>query len=157
MPAYPIRPIRTAADHDAAVARLGELWGAEPGSDEDAELDALATLIDAYEQREIPVPAMTPLETLRYAIDEMGRSQGELASLLGSASRASEILKGKRAMTLAMIRTISREWKIPLVLLVGEGDTSTERTGRSRNHRARIARKVRKTKRKLTSPARARA
>jgi HTH-type transcriptional regulator/antitoxin HigA len=115
-----INPIRNSADHDAAVARIGELWESTPGSDAFAELDAIVTLVDAYESRLVAIPAAKPADILRYAIAEMGHTQAELGRLLGSRSRASEVLSGKRDITLDMIRIIHRAWNIPVALLVGE-------------------------------------
>jgi len=117
-----IRPIRTSDDHEATAARIAELWDAKPDSDEAAELDALATLIDAYESRLVHIPAAKPLDVLKYAVTEMGHSQADLGRLLGSRSRASEVLKGHRALTVDMIRAISDAWKIPVQLLVGTGE-----------------------------------
>ncbi len=59
-----------------------------------------------------------PIDTLQYAIDELGHSQAELAELLGSRSRASEILARRRALTVDMIHKVSETWKIPADLLV---------------------------------------
>jgi HTH-type transcriptional regulator / antitoxin HigA len=122
-----IRPIRTPEDHDAAIARLAELWSAAPGTDEGAELDALATLIDTYETRILQIPAAKPHDVLRYAVNEMGRSQADLARLLGSRSRASEVLSGRRALTLEMIRAIGNAWKIPVQLLIGNDEAPRKR------------------------------
>ena len=55
---------------------------------------------------------------LRYAIDELGHTQAELAELLGSRSRASEVLSRRRALTAEMIHKIGEAWKIPADLLV---------------------------------------
>lgn len=127
-----IRPIQTPADHAAAVARLGELWRAQPGSDEFAELDALATLIDAYESKLVVIPAAQPVDVLKYAITDMGHSQAEFARLIGSRSRASEVLSGKRALTLNMVRVISKAWHIPAQLLIGEDDVSRRKAATPR-------------------------
>jgi HTH-type transcriptional regulator/antitoxin HigA len=55
---------------------------------------------------------------LRYAIDELGHTQAELGELLGSRSRASEILSRRRPLTVEMIHKISEAWRIPADLLV---------------------------------------
>ncbi|HMK89264.1 MAG TPA: helix-turn-helix domain-containing protein [Methylocystis sp.] len=115
-----IVPIRTPDDHSAAVARMAELWDAAPESDAAAELDALATLVDAYEKKQLALPEAGPVEVLRYAVTEMGRTQTELAKILGSRSRASEVLSGKRALTVDMICDISAAWGIPAQLLIGK-------------------------------------
>jgi HTH-type transcriptional regulator/antitoxin HigA len=59
-----------------------------------------------------------PVDVLDYSIAELGRAQAELAELLGSRSRASEILARRRALTVEMIHTISEAWRIPAELLV---------------------------------------
>ena len=124
-----VHPIRNDADHEAALERIAELWRAAPGSDEAYELDALATLVDAYEARQFPIPPVEPVETLRLAISEMGHTHAELAEILGSRSRAMEVLSGKRALTLDMIRAISAAWRLPADLLVGPATAPKRRVG----------------------------
>ena len=115
-----ITPIRDEACHARAMARIAELWHTAPNSDEAYELDALATLVSAYEAKRYPIPPAEPIDVLRYAVSDMGHTQAELASLLGSRSRASEVLNGKRPLTVDMIRSISAAWCIPVELLVGQ-------------------------------------
>jgi HTH-type transcriptional regulator/antitoxin HigA len=115
-----MRPIRNDEDHAAAIQRIDELWGAPEGSPESDELEVLGILVDEYAQKRWPAGPVSPLEILHYMIDEAGHTQAELAEILGSRSRASEILAGKREMTLDHIRRISRAWKLPVELLVGE-------------------------------------
>ncbi|MDP4025674.1 transcriptional regulator [Methylobacterium sp. NEAU 140] len=112
-----IRPIRSEADHAEALREIDRLWGAPPGSPEGDRLDVLATLVEAYENEHHPIAPADPVEMLHYAIDDMGRSQAELAELLGSRARASEILNRKRHLTLAQIRTISAAWRLPIAVL----------------------------------------
>ena len=115
-----IRPIRNDEDHRAALAEIDRLWGASAGTDDGDKLDILAVLVDKYEENRWPIdePVWDPVDVLRYAIEELGHTQAELADLLGSRSRASEILTRRRALTVAMIRTISEKWKIPAKLLI---------------------------------------
>src|SRR6266566_3434883 len=87
-----IRPIRSQADSDAAVAEIERLWDADPGTDAG--------------------------DMLIYLIEEGGHTQAELAELLGSRSRASEILNRRRALTVEMIHRLNAEWKIPAELLI---------------------------------------
>ncbi|MGP0059286.1 MAG: helix-turn-helix domain-containing protein [Beijerinckiaceae bacterium] len=112
-----IRPIITDEDHARALAAVEALWDAPEGSVESYELDALATLIDAYERKRWPVSASDPIEILEYAIRELGRSQVGLGEIIGSRARASEILSRKRALTIAMIDKVSTAWGIPRALL----------------------------------------
>ncbi len=114
-----IRPIRSDDDHAAALAEIEKLWGAPAGTDDGDKLDVLATLVEKYEESRWPVvDTADPIDLLHYAISDLGHTQAELAELLGSRSRASEILSRRRALTVEMIRTISDAWKIPADLLV---------------------------------------
>jgi HTH-type transcriptional regulator/antitoxin HigA len=116
-----IRPIRTDEDHRAALAAIEACWGAPEGSAEGDTLEVLVALVESYEARRWPIEhaeRFDPIDVLRYAIDELGHSQVELADLLGSRSRASEILARRRALTVDMIHRISEAWKLPADLLV---------------------------------------
>jgi HTH-type transcriptional regulator / antitoxin HigA len=116
-----IRPIRNDVDHRAALAEIESCWGAPDGTEAGDKLDLLVTLVENYEARRWPLAgsdSFDPVDTLHYAIDELGHTQGELAELLGSRSRASEILSRRRALTVEMIHRISEAWKIPAELLV---------------------------------------
>ena len=116
-----IRPIRTDEDHRAALAEIEALWGAPEGTEESDRLEAVVALVDNFEAKRWPIavdPAMDPIDVLRFAIEELGHDRAELALILGSRSRASEILGRRRALTVAMIYAISEAWKIPAALLV---------------------------------------
>jgi len=115
-----IRPIRTDADHEAALRRVEEIWNAAPGSPEGDELDILATLIERYEEGRWPIPKASPLEVLKFMMEQNGRTQTDLANLFGSRSRASEVLNGRRELNLDQIRKLCREWHIPAAALLGE-------------------------------------
>ena len=114
----PIKPIHTDADHETAVARIEAIWGAASGTPEGDELDVLATLVDGYESRRWLEKEIDPIDCLRVVMQDTQRTQADLACLLGSRSRASEILNRKRALTVEMIWLISQEWKIPADMLV---------------------------------------
>ena len=120
-----IRPIRNDADHAAALKEIERLWDAIEGTPEAELMEVLVILADDYENRRWPVQAVTPLEILRYAVSEMGRTQSELAGLLGSRSRASELLSGKRPLNLEAVRKISSAWNIPVELLVERHSDAT--------------------------------
>jgi len=116
-----IRPIRTDKDHKAALVEIEKLWRAPSGSPEGDKLDVLVTLVETYEERRWPLRSrrrFDPVDVLHYAIKELGHSQVELAAILGSRSRASEILARRRPLTLEMIQKINASWKIPADLLV---------------------------------------
>jgi len=116
-----IRPIRTDEDHSAALAEIEACWGAPEGTEEGDKLEILVALVELYEAKRWPIETsqnFDPIDVLHYAIEELGHSQGELAKLLGSRSRASEILSRRRALTVEMIHRIGEAWKIPADLLV---------------------------------------
>jgi HTH-type transcriptional regulator/antitoxin HigA len=108
-----VRPIRTPEDHKAALRRIEALWGAEPGTVEGDTLDVLVDLVEHYEDRHFPIPEADPIDVLRFSMEQNGRTQADLAALLGSRSRASEILAGKRRLTTSMIAKLEAEWHIP--------------------------------------------
>jgi HTH-type transcriptional regulator/antitoxin HigA len=116
-----IRPIRTQKEHRSALAEIEACWGAPEGTEQGDRLDVLLALVEIYEAKRWPIEVngrFDPIDVLNYAIEELGHSQSELAALLGSRSRASEILSRRRALTVEMIHKISEAWKIPADLLV---------------------------------------
>lgn len=113
-----VRPIRNDADHEEALREIEALWGSEPGTPEGDRLDVLITLADAYEARRWPIPDADPVEAIKGSMAMEGRTQSDLAELLGSASRASEVLRRKRSLTLPMIWALHEKWRIPAEALV---------------------------------------
>ena len=91
------------------------------GSPAGDKLDILVTLVETYEEKALATEEpgrFDPVDVLRYAIEELGHSQAELADILGSRSRASEVLARRRPLTLEIIQKINASWKIPADLLV---------------------------------------
>jgi HTH-type transcriptional regulator/antitoxin HigA len=116
-----VSPIRTDQDHRAVLAEIDACWGAPEGTERGDRLDVLLALVDAYEEKRWPINTdedFDPVDVLNHAIEELGHTQAELAVLLGSRSRASEILLRRRALTVEMIHKLSTAWKIPADLLV---------------------------------------
>jgi HTH-type transcriptional regulator / antitoxin HigA len=114
-----IKPIRTDADHEAALREIEALWGADDGTAEGDRLDVLVTLTEAYEERRWPMPEMDPVEAIEAAMAHEGHTRADLAALIGK-NRATEILKRQRALTLPMIRRIAEAWHVPERVLVRE-------------------------------------
>lgn len=112
-----IRPIRTDAEHEAALREIEALWGAAEGSAKGDRLDVLATLTEAYEDQRWPIDEIDPVEAIEVAMAYEGRTRADLGRLIGP-SRATEILQRKRALTLPMIRKIASHWHVPERLLV---------------------------------------
>ena len=115
-----IRPLRTDDDLAWAVSEIERYFinEPEPGSADADRFDVLAALIEAYEDRHHAIDAPEPVEYLKAYMQMSRKTQSELAELVGSAPRASEILNKRRALTVAMIHRISRQWGIPADALV---------------------------------------
>lgn len=113
-----LKPIRTERDHREALAVIEDLWDAAPDSDEGDLLDILVDLVEHYEEKHFPLPAAEPVEVIKAHMEATGRTQKDLAHLLGSASRASEILKKRRALTVDMIHKLHEDWGIPSDCLI---------------------------------------
>ena len=119
-----IKPIRTETDYDAALRAIEKCFDHPPRKEtpEADRFDVLATLIEAYERKRWPIDPPSPVDAILYRMETAGFTQGDLARLLGSRSRASEVLSRKRPLTLAMIRKLSREWNIPADCLIDTED-----------------------------------
>jgi HTH-type transcriptional regulator / antitoxin HigA len=115
-----IRPIRTEGDYQAALARIDALMDSEPGSDEGDELEVLATLVELYEDEEFPIDLPDPITAIKFRMEQGGLSQSDLAPLFGSRAKVSEVLAGKRALTLKMIRALHDHLGIPAEVLIRE-------------------------------------
>jgi len=115
-----IRPLNTEADYNWALAEVAPYFEhpPKPGTPEADRFDVLATLIEAYENRQWPIAAPHPIDGLQAYMEMTGRTQGDLGALLGSSSRASEILGRRRRLSLDMIHRLSRDWRMPADLLV---------------------------------------
>lgn len=114
-----IHPIRTEPDHDRAVTRIAELMGAEPDTAEGEELDILATLVDAWESKHHLMDAPDPIAAIQFRMEQQGLTRKDLEPLIGSRARVSEVMTGRRSLTLAMIRRVRSRVGISADLLVG--------------------------------------
>lgn len=112
--------IRTEADYEAALAQVDGLMDAEAGSDAAARLDAVVTMIEAYEARHHAIAAPDPVDLIKHVMEARGLSRSDLQDVLGSSGRVSEILNRKRPLTLAMIRTLSARFGLPAEVLIQE-------------------------------------
>jgi len=114
-----VNPIRTDEDHTQALDRIDRLMDARPGTPESDELEVLATLVEAYEDEHFPIDDPDPVSAIRFRMDQLGLTRQDLEPLLGSRGRVSEILNGRRALSIEMIRRLHRELEIPLESLMG--------------------------------------
>jgi HTH-type transcriptional regulator/antitoxin HigA len=113
-----MKPIKTEKDYRTAVARIDKLV-VLPDAEKSEELELLTILVAAYEAEHVPDMAMDPIVYLKASMDNRGLTQVDLARLLGSSSRAAEVLGGKRELSKAMIRALSQEWGLDANTLIG--------------------------------------
>lgn len=113
-----IKPIKTKKDYDNALKRIEELWGAKENTAAGDEFEILFTLVEAYEVKHYPIPPPHPIEAIKFRMEQGTINDKQLTKLLGGRSRKSEILSGKRKLSLNMIRTLHKELKIPVESLI---------------------------------------
>jgi len=101
-----IKPIHTAADHEAALARLDAIFDAAPGTPKGDEAEVLTLLIHHYEEKHFPVGLPSPVDAIRFRMDQQGLKPKDLVPYLGSPSKVSEVLSGRRRLSLTMIRNL---------------------------------------------------
>lgn len=132
-----VRSIQNEDDYNAALADVDALMDAEPGTPEGARLDVLVTLIEAYEARHWRIDTPDPIEAIRVRMEQKNLRPRDLQSMVGSRGRVSEILSRKRALTLPMIRKLSRGLDLPADVLIQEVPTARLRgTPSARSSRA---------------------
>ncbi len=115
-----VKAIRTEEDYDKALGRIDALLDAEISTPEGDELDVLTTLVEAYEQEAFPIDLPDPIEFIKNIMEFLGVEQNELASILNSRPRASEILNRRRPLTLDHIRKITVAWNVPALPLINK-------------------------------------
>jgi HTH-type transcriptional regulator / antitoxin HigA len=113
-----IRAIRTAADYKAALARIDALMDAEQGTPEGEELDVLTDLVGLYESRHVPMGYPTPIEAIQFRMEQGGLSPRDLIPFIGSRSKVSELLSGKRPLTMQIARALHAGLGIPADVLL---------------------------------------
>jgi HTH-type transcriptional regulator/antitoxin HigA len=115
-----LKPIKTEIEYHEALARVYDLMQADviEGSSASDELEVLSILIKEYELVHYPVAHPNPLEAIKFRVEQMNLSENELSNILGNRSRKSEILSGKRKLSLAMIRKLTEILNIPAEVLI---------------------------------------
>jgi HTH-type transcriptional regulator/antitoxin HigA len=115
-----ISPIRNKTDYNTALERIEGLMDAESGTVESDELEVLSLMVDAYEETHFPIDDPDPIGFLKNVMEFKGLEQKDLAELLNSRPRASEILNRQRPLNLTMVRKISHAWQVPVDPLIRE-------------------------------------
>ncbi|MEE9463868.1 MAG: helix-turn-helix domain-containing protein [Bacteroidales bacterium] len=113
-----IKPIKTEQDYNMSIKRIEELWGAKRDTSEGDELDLLCTLVESYEMKHYPIAPPDPIDAIKFRMEQMGMTNADMVKYLGSQSRVSEILNGKRKLTLKMVKSLYKGLNIPAEILL---------------------------------------
>jgi HTH-type transcriptional regulator / antitoxin HigA len=115
-----IRPLKSEADYDAALTEIEQYFDSEPepGTPEADRFDLLALVIGDYEAKHWAIEAPDAPDALRELMETRGLTQQDLARVLGSKSRASEVMNRRRHLTLEQAWKLHREWGIPADALI---------------------------------------
>lgn len=122
-----VRPVHSEEDYEAALAEIDTLMNAIPGTPEGDRLDVLVTLVEAYEARHWAVEAPDPIEAIRVRMEQKNLRPRDLEPMIGSRGRVSEILSRRRALTLPMIRRLSKGLDLRADILIQEVPLTRQR------------------------------
>jgi len=116
----PIQPkvIKTTAEYERALARVEELFAAKPGTPKGDELELWLLLVETFEDKKFPIDLPDPVEAIRFRMEQANLKQKDLVPILGSKGKVSEVLSGKRELSLTMIRKLVDELGIPPAVLL---------------------------------------
>jgi HTH-type transcriptional regulator/antitoxin HigA len=116
--AIDVKPIRTEADYEMALAEVERLWGAKSGTPKGDRLDVLATLIDAYEAAHHAMDPPDPIEAIKFRMEQQRLTRKDLETLIGTRTRVAEVLNRKRSLSIGMIRRIHERLGISADVLI---------------------------------------
>jgi HTH-type transcriptional regulator/antitoxin HigA len=119
--------IKTESQYEAALKRIAGIMDADPGTPRGDELELWSLLISDYEDRHYRVEMPDPIPAIRFRMDQQGLNQKDLIPYLGSQSKVSEVLSGRRPLSMAMIRKLHAGLGIPLEVLVQESAPAAAR------------------------------
>ena len=115
---FKIKIIRTEADHAQALRRIDELMDALPGDAQFDELEVLTALVAQYENTVEPIDMPSPIAAIEFRMDQAGLTPRDLIPIFGSRTAVSEVLLGKRPLTLTLARALHAGLGIPAELLL---------------------------------------
>lgn len=110
--------IKTDEEYNIALSRIDELFDVTPDSKEFNEAELLIALVELYEQKHYKIEAPDPIEAIKFRMEQMGMKKIEMTKFFGTRGRVSEILNRQRALTLAMIKKLHKEFGIPAESLI---------------------------------------
>ncbi|WP_293310242.1 helix-turn-helix domain-containing protein [Pedobacter sp. UBA5917] len=116
-----LKVIKTEEEYELALEKAYSLMqkDIELGTKLADELDLITLLIEHYEESHYPILPPSPVEAIKFRLEQLGKNSSELSKILGARSRQSEILSGKRKLSLSMIRKLHEVLNIPAESLIG--------------------------------------
>lgn len=114
-----IYPIKTRSDYEKALAFIEKHFEARANSEEGKIVEVLSILVEKYEDEHFPIEMPTPIEAIKFRMEQLGMSNADLAKIIGTTSRVSEIFNGKRNLSVKMMRNIHRRLNVPAEILLG--------------------------------------
>ena len=115
--------IKTEQEYNEAIGRIYELIQSsgnaiDPDTAEGEEVELLSLLVEIYEKEHYPIEAPNPIEAIKFRMEQMNLKQKDIAPLFGGKTRLSEVLHGKRSLSLKTITLLHRYLGIPLESLI---------------------------------------
>lgn len=118
-----LKPIRSEEDYEKALELMDHVFDAEEGTPEADVRDVLAVLIEDFEDKHYEIDVPDPISALKFRMEQAGLTQKDLVPLLGSRAKVSEVLSGKRDLSLRMIRALHSHLGIPAEVLISDGES----------------------------------
>lgn len=116
--------IKTTHEHTITLARIERIFTAKPGTPAGDELELLIHLVEQYEAATCPIDLPSPIAAIRFRMEQQGLKAKDLIPHLGSASKVSEVLSGRRRPSLAMIRNLIDGLGLPPEVLLQDPASS---------------------------------
>ncbi|CAN7638756.1 helix-turn-helix domain-containing protein [Mesorhizobium sp. LjNodule214] len=113
-----LKPVRSEADYETALAEVERLWGAKSGTPEGDRLDVLATLIEVYEEKHHLMDPPDPIEAIKFRMEQQGLSRKDLEPIIGTRGRVAEVLNRRRGLSIEMIRNLHEQLGISAEVLI---------------------------------------
>jgi HTH-type transcriptional regulator/antitoxin HigA len=115
-----IHVIHTEAEHAAALKEIERLWDAKEGTQEFERLQVLSILVEDFERKQWPISRPNAIQAVLFRMDQLGLTRRQLEPLLGTRARVSEVLTGRRSLSLQMIRALNSKLGIPAEVLIAK-------------------------------------
>jgi HTH-type transcriptional regulator / antitoxin HigA len=114
-----LKPIHTPKEYKKALAIVDKYFDAKPQTPKGILVEILSMIIEKYEKEKFPIEAPHPIEAIKFRMEQLGLTRGDLALIVGGRNRVSEIFSKKRPLSIQMIRNVHREMGIPAESLIG--------------------------------------